>query len=149
MIFIYSTTNASHLNIYSAIIPDRMHHLDLGLFNYQVIYTREMLKELCGQIAVDELDSRLAKIPRFPGLKLFKNGLENIKRFTANDYRNMMKVFLFVVEGLIIKHHKEITENQAKRVDELLVSVYHRWNKMYLYSRCEYLLKSELETFEV
>ena len=108
-----------------------------------------MLKELCGQIAVDELDSRLTKIPRFLGLKLFKNGLENIKRFMANDNRNMMKVFLFVVEGLIIKHHKEITENQAKRVDELLVSVYHRWNKMYLYSRREYLLKSELETFEV
>jgi predicted oxidoreductase len=77
---------ASHLNIYSAIIPDRMHHLDLGLFNYQVTYTRELLKELCGQIAVNELDSRLANIPRFPGLKIFKNGLENIKRFTADEF---------------------------------------------------------------
>ena len=87
-------------------IPDHMHHLDLGLFNYQVIYTREFLKEYCGQIAVDELDNRLAKIPRFPGLKIFKNGLENIKRFTADEFRNMMKVFLFVIERIIIKHHK-------------------------------------------
>jgi|SRR5688572_5714403 len=58
--------NVSHLNIYTATIPDRMHHLDLGLFNYQVTYTRELLKEWCGQIAVDELDNRLARIPRFP-----------------------------------------------------------------------------------
>ena len=142
--------NVSHLNIYAATIPDRMHHLDLGLFNYQVTYTRELLKEMCGQIAVDELDNRLARIPRFPGLKIFKNGLENIKRFTADEFRNMMKVFIFVIEGLIIKYHKEaISTNHAKRVDEALVNVYYRWNKMYLYSRQEYFLESELDNFEV
>ena len=102
-----------------------MHHLDLGLFNYQVIYMREMLKESYGQIAINDLDNRLAKILRFPGLKLFKNGLENIKRFTANEYQNMIKVFLFIVEGLIIKHHKEsLSEHQAKQADNLLVNVY-------------------------
>src|SRR3954451_24762560 len=127
-----------------------MHHLDLGLFNYQVTYTRKMLKDLCGRIAVDELDHRLSNISRFPGLKVFKNGLENIKRFTADEVRNMMKVFLFVVEGLIIKHHKEIIYvNQAKRYDEALVNVYHYWNKMYLYSRREQFSESELEIFEV
>src|SRR2546421_4273748 len=65
-----------------------MHHLDLGLFNYQVTFTRELLKELCDQAAVNELDNRLSSIPRFLGLKIFKNSLENIKRFTANDFRN-------------------------------------------------------------
>lgn len=140
----------SQLNIYAATIPDRMHHLDLGLFNYQVTYTRELLKELCGQIAVDELDNRLARIPRFPGLKIFKNGLENIKRFTADEFRNMMKVFIFVIEGIIIKHHKQtITANRAKQADEALVDVYYRWNKMYLYSRQEYFSESELSNFKV
>ena len=38
----------SQLDIYLATYPDRMHHLDLGLFNYQVTYTREILKDLCG-----------------------------------------------------------------------------------------------------
>jgi len=127
-----------------------MHHLDLGLFKYQVIYTREMLKELCGQKAVDVLDDRLAKIPQFPGLKLFKNGLENTKRFTADDFRNMMKVFIFVIEGIIRKHHKEsMNARQAKRDDELLVNVFYHWNKMYLYSRREYFLETELTTFKV
>jgi hypothetical protein len=127
-----------------------MHHLDLGLFNYQVTFTRELLKELCGQVAVTELDNRLSTIPRFPGLKIFKNGLENIKRFTANEFRNMMKVFLFVIEGIITKHHKpSVNTNDAKRFDDALVDVYYRWNKMYLCSRREFFSKSDLEEFEV
>ena len=142
--------NVSHLNIYAATIPDRMHHLDLGLFNYQVTYTRELLKEMCGQIVVDELDNRLARIPRFPGLKIFKNGLKIIEQFTADEFRNMMKVFIFVIKGLIIKYHNEaISTNHAKRADEALVNVYYHWNKMYLYSRQEYFLESELDNFEV
>ena len=79
-----------------ATIPDRMHHLDLGLFNYQITYSREMLKNLCGQVAVDELDECLAMIPRFLGLKIFKHSLESIKRFTANDYRNMIFTILIL-----------------------------------------------------
>src|SRR5207248_7093719 len=99
-----------------------MHHLDLGLFNYQVTFTRELLKELCGQVAVNELDNHLSSILRFSGLK---NGLENIKRFTANEFQNMMKVFLFVIEGIIKKHHKPTTvnTNDAKRYDNALVDI--------------------------
>ena len=127
-----------------------MHHLDLGLFNYQVTYTRELLKEYCGQIAVDKLDNRLAGIPRFPGLKIFKNGLENIKLFTADEFRNMMKVFFFVIEGIIIKHHKSSIEPKvAKQYDNELVGVFYRWNRMYLYSRREYFLESDLKEFKV
>src|SRR3989454_12497436 len=126
-----------------------MHHLDLGLFNYQVTFTRELLKELCGQVAVNELDNHLSSIPRFPGLKIFKNGLENIKRFTADEFRNMMKVFVFVIERLIIKYHKKvISANHAKREDKVLTNVYYFWNKMYLYSRQEYFLESKLDNFE-
>ena len=127
-----------------------MHHLDLGLFNYQVMYTRVMLKDLCGQVAVDELDNRLAMILQFLRLKIFRNGLENIKCFTADEFRNMMKVFLFVIEGIIVKCHKEtMSLNAAKRCDEQLVDVYFRWDKMYLFSRKEYFLESDLEQFQV
>jgi hypothetical protein len=138
-----------YLNIYASTIPDRMHHLDLGLFNYQVTFTRELLKELCGQVAVNELDNRLSTIPRFPGLKIFKNGLENIKRFTANEFRNMMKVFLFVIEGIIKKHHKSTVANVANRYDNALVDLYYRWNQMYLYSRRDFFTETDLEKFEV
>ena len=127
-----------------------MHHLDLGLFNYQVMYTRAMLKDLCGQVAVDELDNHLAMIHQFPRLKIFWNGLENIKHFTADEFRNMMKVFLFVIEGIIVKCHKEtMSLNAAKWCDEQLVDIYFYWNKMYLFSRKEYFLESDLEQFQV
>jgi len=127
-----------------------MHHLDLGLFKYQVTYTRNMLKDLCGQVAVNDLDHRLATIPRFPGLKIFKNGLENIKRFTADEFRNMMKVFLFIIKGLIVKHHKRsINMNTIHRYNDALVNVYYYWNKMYIFSRQKYFLESDLEEFKI
>src|SRR2546423_15161141 len=109
-----------------------MYHLDLGLFNYQVTFIRELLKKLCGQVAVNDLDNHLSSIPRFPGLKIFKNGLENIKRFTANEFRNMIKVFLFVIEGIIKKNHKPTTvnTNDAKQNYKALVEVYYNWNQM-------------------
>ncbi|RHZ77436.1 hypothetical protein Glove_178g1 [Diversispora epigaea] len=32
-----------NIDIYAATVPDRMHHLDLGLFRYQIEYTKELL----------------------------------------------------------------------------------------------------------
>jgi hypothetical protein len=94
------------LNIYSATVLDKMYYLDLGLFNYQVTYTREMLKDLCGQTVVNKLNNHLAAVLRFPSLKIFKYSLENIKQFIANEFHNMMKVFLFIIEGIIVKYYK-------------------------------------------
>ncbi|KAF0458252.1 zn-finger domain-containing protein [Gigaspora margarita] len=80
-----------------------------------------MLKELREQAAIDELDQYLSRIPRFSGLKIFREGLKNIKQFTADKYRNIMKVFLFIVEGLIKKHHKASIETSvAKHYDSAL-----------------------------
>ena len=63
----------------------------------------------------------------------------------------MMKVFLFVIEGIIKKHHKPTTvnTNDAKRYDNALVDVYYRWNQMYLYSQRELFTETDLEKFEV
>ena len=85
-----------------------------------------MLKDFCDQAAIDELDRCLSNIQRFPELKIFKEGLKNIKQFTADEYCNM-KVFLFIVEGLIKKHHKaSIEANVAKHYDNILVNIYYQ-----------------------
>jgi len=47
-----------------------MHHVDLGLFKYQLEFTQEILKEVGGVELQKEFDVRLCQIPRFPGLKL-------------------------------------------------------------------------------
>ena len=67
-----------NINIYLATVPDRMHHLDLGLFVYQITFTCEILKSQHknGNILVNEIDHHLATIPRFSDLKIFSNGLQ-------------------------------------------------------------------------
>jgi len=138
------------LNVYQACLPDRMHHLDLGLYKYQVEYTRELLKEWCGTDGVAEFDDRLGKILRFPGLKLFKHGLGNIKRFTADEFRAMMRQLVFIVDGIIITLHKpDYTVNQAKYMDKQLVQLYVDWNKMYIFSHKDEFTESDLKTFKV
>ena len=138
------------LNVYQACLPDRMHHLDLGLYKYQVEYTRELLTEWCGSNGVIEFDNRLAKIPRFSGLKLFKHGLGNIKRFTADEFRAMMRQLVFVIDGIIITLHKaNYTKNQAKNMDKQLVQLYVDWNKMYIFSCKDKFTESDLKTFKV
>ncbi len=127
-----------------------MHHLDLGLYKYQVEYTQELLKEWCSPNGVAEFDNRLGMILRFSGLKLFKRGLGNIKCFTAEEFCAMMRQLVFVVDGIIVSLHKSnYTENQAKNMDKKLVQLYVNWNKMYIVSRRDEFTESDLKTFKV
>ena len=64
-------------NIYNATVPDRMHLLDLGITKYLLEFTREYLQQKVNNKAVKEMDHRLCAIPRYPGLIILKNGLEN------------------------------------------------------------------------
>jgi hypothetical protein len=107
-----------------------MHHLDLGLYHYQLEYTKELL----GRSLIDKLNRRIAAIPRHPGLKIFTGGLQSIARLTASEYRDIMKVMVFVVDGLLNKNLSE---------------VYVKWNEMYILSRLEIFKESDLENFQV
>jgi len=92
----------------------------------------------------------LAAIPRFPELKLFKNGLGNITRFTAAEFRHMMKQLVFVLDDLILAMHKsDIEKNEATKQDKKLVDLFVTWNNMYLFSRQEKFSHSDLNKFQV
>jgi len=132
-----------NLNIYSATVPDRMHHLDLGLFRYQIEYTYELLKSQHNNIIVNELDRRLSVIPHYTGLKIFSNGIQSIARMTANEYRSLMKVMLFVVDNLYSENDRIDVSNND------LAKLYECWNKMYLLSRYEEFSESDLVKFKV
>lgn len=118
-----------------------MHHLDLGLFHYQLEYTRLLLSNKL----VDELDNRLAAIPRHSGLKIFSNGLQSIARLTADEYRNLMKVMIFVVDNLYNGNDKE----EKIFINNDLPKLYESWNEMYILSRYEKFNESDLEKFKV
>ncbi|RHZ68247.1 hypothetical protein Glove_296g5 [Diversispora epigaea] len=118
-----------NLNIYAATVPDRMHHLDLGLFKYQIEFTMELLKK---KKSLNKVNERIADIPRHSQLKVFKKGIQ-LSRLTASEYRDMMKIMVFVVDDLQI---------------EDLSEVYVKWNEMYLLSRSEKFKESDLENFQ-
>ena len=111
-----------------------MHYLDLGVFYYQIEYTKELLLNLEGRSAVNEMNRRIAAIPRHPGLKPFAKGLQSISRLTATEYRNIMKVMVFVIDDL---HNSNLSD------------VYVKWNEMYLISRKVMFKESDLQEFQV
>ena len=125
-----------------------MHHLDLGLFRYQIIFTCDILKlqHVNGNKLVEEVDRRLATIPRFPGIKIFSNGLQSIARLTANEYRSLMKVMIFVIDNLYDENNNE-ADNFVNNDD--LAKLYEYWNEMYILSRYEEFSESDLEKFKV
>jgi hypothetical protein len=120
-------------------VIDRMHHLDLGLFNYQITFTYDLLKQSYGASILDKVDKRLANIPRFPELKIFKNGIQSLSRITANEYRNLMKVMIFVLDNLDI----------SEALNKKLLNLYEVWNNMYIMSRSEEFDDQSLKDFEV
>jgi len=127
------------INIYEATVIDRMHHLDLGLFNYQITFTYDLLKDLYGASILDKIDNRLANMPRFSELKIFKKGIQSLSRITANEYRNLMKVMIFALDNLI----------SDKTLNKKLLKIYEDWNNMYIMSRYEEFTEEDLNNFEV
>ncbi len=115
-----------------------MHHLDLGLFPYMIEFTRNLLKNQGGNALVEKMDARLAAIPRHHGLKIFHNGLADLAHFTALEYRNMMRVMPFVVDGLL-----------KRNLNGKLTDLYLKWNDMYRKTRKLAFTESELDDFEV
>ena len=78
-------------------------------------------------------------------MKIFTNGIQSIARLTANEYRNLMKMMIFVVDNLY--EDDENAENFVKNED--LAKLYETWNEMYVISRYEMFKESDLVKFRV
>jgi hypothetical protein len=117
-----------------------MHHIDLGLFKYQLEFTQEILKKVGGTDLQKIFDDRLRQIPRFPGLKLLSK-LGHLNLMTAADYRHIMKIAIFALD--------DIFEEWNHIVCSELCDVYVKFSKMYIMSREESYNESELKVFEV
>lgn len=117
-----------------------MHHIDLGLFKYQLEFTQEILKQVGGTELQKVFDERLRQIPRFSGLKLLSK-LGQLKVMTAADHRHIMKIILFALDD-IFDEWNQITCNE-------LCELYAKFSKMYIMSREESYSESKLKVFEV
>ena len=117
----------------------------LGITKYLLEFTREYLQQKVNNKAVKEMDHRLCAIPRYPGLIVLKNGLENISKFTANDYRNIMKVIIFVIDNLYYNNYNKDGGISCNR----LCKIFCNYLKMYMKLRQETFTNADLIELEV
>ncbi|RHZ89147.1 hypothetical protein Glove_18g3 [Diversispora epigaea] len=131
--------NVPDINIYAATVPDRMHHLDLGLFHYQLSFTKALILEQCGKSFIDKMNNRIKLISHYQDLKSFFNGFLHLTLLTASEYRSLMKIMIFIVDNLYqdFKRPNFIKNNK-------ITEIYLKWNKMYLLSRKENYEESDI-----
>ncbi|CAB4435547.1 unnamed protein product [Rhizophagus irregularis] len=84
------------------------------------------------------LEKRLSKIPRYPNLKVFKNGFERLVRLTAAEYRDLMKIILFALDDLL----------PDKKINKDLCKLFSLWIDMYIWSCKHEYTESDLHEFE-
>jgi len=118
-----------------------MHHIDLGLFKYQLEFTQEILKNVGGTELQKIFDERLRQIPRFHGLKLLSK-LGQLKMLTAADYRHVMKVAIFALDAIFDESWNGVTCSE-------ICELYAKFSEMYIMSRQESYTENDLEKFEV
>ncbi|RHZ82785.1 hypothetical protein Glove_103g82 [Diversispora epigaea] len=121
------------------VIPDRMHHLDLGLFQHQLNFTKILINKQCGKSFIDKMNNRVKLIPRYKDLKSFPNGFLHLALLTASEYRSLMKIMIFIVDEL---YEDSGSPNFIK--NNKITEVYLKWNKMYLLSRKENYEESDV-----
>ena len=117
-----------------------MHHIDLGLFKYQLEFTQDILKKVGGTELQKVFDEHFRQIPRFPGLKLISK-LGQLKVMTASDHRHVMKIAIFALD--------EIFDKRDGITCREICELYTKFNKMYVMSRQGTFTENDLKKFEV
>ncbi|KAJ7168730.1 hypothetical protein C8R46DRAFT_897819, partial [Mycena filopes] len=88
-------------DIFQCFTPDILHQLHKGVFKEHIVkWTTESLGGTSDQVNEAEIDFRFRVMPSHPSLRHFKLGISLVSQWTGNEFKNMEKVFLGVINGV-------------------------------------------------
>ncbi|KAB5588277.1 hypothetical protein CTheo_8281 [Ceratobasidium theobromae] len=89
-----------HTDIFTCLTPDLLHQLHKGVFkDHLMSWCTDLIKKTSGSI--DDVDNHYKLMPCHSGLRHFTSGVTKLKQSTANEHREMQKVFIAVMAGLV------------------------------------------------
>ncbi|KAF7319649.1 hypothetical protein HMN09_00305400 [Mycena chlorophos] len=90
-----------HANIHTAFPPDILHQLDKGVFKDHTVSWATAAFGGSETQNDAEVDKRFQAMPSHPSLRHFREGISLISQWTGNEYKNMEKLFLGVLNGAV------------------------------------------------
>ncbi|KAF7292090.1 hypothetical protein MIND_01235400 [Mycena indigotica] len=90
-----------HCDIYRSFYPDLLHQLHKGVFkDHTVSWATESVDGSTKEKEA-EIDRRFKAMLDHPSLRHFQQGISLVSQWTGNEYKNMEKVFLGVINGAV------------------------------------------------
>ncbi|KAJ6545618.1 hypothetical protein B0H19DRAFT_955127 [Mycena capillaripes] len=90
-----------HCNIFQCFTPDILHQLHKGVFKEHIV--KWATQSLGGTDAAneEEIDFRFRTMPSHPSLRHFKLGISLVSQWTGNEFKQMEKIFVGVMNGAV------------------------------------------------
>lgn len=85
--------NLPHVRFSRCITPDLLHQLHIGIFKAHLVKWASRI------IGKPTIDRRFSAMSRMAGMRHFKSGIHNVKRWTGRESKEMAKQMLPVVVG--------------------------------------------------
>ncbi|KAJ1299410.1 hypothetical protein OPQ81_002640 [Rhizoctonia solani] len=91
-----------HCNIFTCLTPDILHQLHKGVFKDHLMnWCLELIKQTSPENSAEDVDHCYKQMPCHTDLHHFLSGVTKLKQSTANEHKEMQKVFIGVMAGLV------------------------------------------------